>query len=91
MNVQHALDLPAPVFNTWLSFTSALPTELAQFPVGANNLVQVPEGGANRQRTGVRQPGIHGLGASAWHPPHPDQAGVPNAKRLHREFQWQFS
>lgn len=23
--------------NTWLTFTSALPTKLAQFPVGANN------------------------------------------------------
>jgi hypothetical protein len=25
--------------NTWLTFTSALPTKLAQFPVGANTTV----------------------------------------------------
>jgi putative transposase len=40
---------------------------------------------------GVRQPGIHGLGAAPRHPAHPDPAGQADAERLHRELQQQVS
>jgi putative transposase len=32
---------------------------------------------------------LHGLGADAWHPAHPDRAGPAHAERLHRELQRQ--
>jgi hypothetical protein len=39
-------------------------------------------GCSNRQRSGVHQPSIHGLGAKPWHPALPDRAGPPDAERL---------
>jgi putative transposase len=48
-----------------------------------------PQAVAHRQRPGVHQPGLHGLGADPRHWPHPDPAGAPDAERLHREFQRQ--
>jgi putative transposase len=49
----------------------------------------LPAGRAHRQRPGVHQPGVHGLGADPRHSPHPDPAGAPDAERLHRELQRQ--
>ena len=48
-----------------------------------------PQRGAHRQRPGVHQPGLHGLGAGPRHPSHPDRAGTADAERLHRELQRQ--
>ncbi len=48
-----------------------------------------PKAGANRQRSRAHQPGVHCLGAGAWHSPHPDPAGAIDAERLYRELQRQ--
>lgn len=48
-----------------------------------------PLAGVHRQQTGIDQPGLNGLGSVACHPPHPDPAFAPDAKRLHRELQLQ--
>ena len=55
----------------------------------AARLPRLPAGRAHRQRPGVHQPGLHGLGADPRHPPHPDRAGPAHAERLHRELQRQ--
>ncbi len=52
-------------------------------------LQRLPAGCAHRQRPGVHQSRLHGMGADAWHPPHPDRAGKAHAERLHRALQRQ--
>ena len=47
--------------------------------------------GENRQRAGVHQQGVHGMGTNTWHSSHLDSTGAPYAKRLYREFQRQVS
>jgi hypothetical protein len=53
------------------------------------HLPRLPEGSAHRQRPGVHQPGVHGLGQRTRHSPHPDPARQTHAERLHRELQRQ--
>ena len=49
----------------------------------------LPVGREDRQRPGIHQPGLHGLGAEPRHPAHPDRARAAYAERLHRELQRQ--
>ena len=49
----------------------------------------LPGCGANRQRSGVHQPRLHGMGAKPRHSPHPHPAWTAHAERLHRELQRQ--
>ena len=50
---------------------------------------RLPAGSAHRQRPGVHQSCLHGLGVGPRHPSHPDRAGAAYAKRLHRKLQSQ--
>ena len=48
---------------------------------------RLPQCGAHRQRTGVHQPRLHGLGAGQGDPASADRTRQADAKRLHRELQ----
>lgn len=49
----------------------------------------LPIGREDRQRPGIHQQGLHGVGAEPRHPAHPDRARAAYAERLHRKFQRQ--